>query len=865
MQIRSSFCVSLGQQPLEVILQQHLHPPPAASNSETPATEETPPATSHVEAGAQSPILDPPGSLSDSNPNHDAPPRDIGSKEGWTTSSPLLPEEPLPTGATQKYYNSVDAMSPLYYNGSLFMDYNFNSSLQPLANILPDISLTSNLEAGDNDALEEELAALFPSESPSNLEDTQSTQTSQKLQEGPPPGDPPASESPSTSSISGSSEDSQTNAVTDPAPSFSSVSPPQSAGPQKTLPPPPAQIREPEEPCDPKNINPKSFCLEDCAVPVPANSSSDADSNAESCDCNLSDSLSEEQIVEPPKRLQVSEEFASSVVSSELRPGEWGETERKCEKDIGNQTAIKAREEGMTKKTFERKEENKENETKVKGTTNKRHSRRLSGQIEKEIAREKSEKSIKKTAKLTPGGEGVISENQKRRSLGGRQLSKREESRATKTANVAEQFPESGEKEHQKPAGEMQELKVEGGEQCEAKTLNMCTEIGEENALLAKTAHEEKDLGEGRVERKEEGVQTSSFVRRRTRSTSTEEKVQQTPLPAARARGKIKHSEMERKEMKSSPKREMQEEVATEPVSSPMKRRSPRAQTETRSTNGSIKESPGEGPPDKINKRPSVETCEENPNVTPALCPETRQQSKTVDRQAERGETGQHGEVTGTETRDFYSLRSLNVSKRTANRRDATLRPSKPSPDQTEGTNGEEAERPGLIVLSPTKRSRHGGASEERETMVNETDVIGSSPTKRGRCKRRVEVNSGRDEEEQLNEKGEDEAETSGCKPSPTSTGRNIKMKEKKILNVAGRETFKGGKSCVKETRSSRKEARVACTRQTRLSEKFLTKYKDFILCKTNGRKRQLGKEKGKAGKGKTSRGGRKMYLKCPP
>ncbi|XP_044038988.1 protein piccolo-like [Siniperca chuatsi] len=976
----------LQQEALEVILQQQLHPPSANSNSIAPVTEETSPATSHAEETAplqraQSPILDPPGSKSDTNPNHDgqnAPlsMRNIGSKEGWT---PLLPslriEEPLPTAPTPNNYNPVNAMSPLGYDGSLFMDYSFNSSLQLLANISQDTSLTSDLEARDNDSLVEEPAAIFPtgqvseatSMSFSNLADTQSAQTSQMLQEGPLPGDPPASEPPTASSVSGSNEDPHTIAVKKPAPSFRAdlltVSPPQSAGPpalrvlaRKTLPrplpPPPAQIREPEEQCSPKNKNPNSSCLEHYAVPVPANLSFVADSHAESCDApgdgNLSDSVPEKQ----PKGLVVSQELASSDVSSEVRTGEWGETERKCEKGLGKgvgttvtqkQTAIKAREEGRTKKTFERKEEHKENETKVKGMTNTRRSQRLSGQTEKEKARlsgefimkraedrRPSEKSIKKTAKITPERDGVIYKKQKRRSSGGRQLSKREgrhfeeQSRATKTENTAEQFPETGEKEqHQKPAGEMQKLKVEGRGQCEANNPNVRTESGAENALSTKMAQEEKELGEGRVKRKEEGIQMSSFVRRRTRSTTTEEKVQPTPLPAAGARGKIKHSEMERSEIKSSPKRELQDddkpevnvkEDATEgqtlPFSSPVKRsrsrrdgeesrerandanstgrktnedkvsgncsppesslQSPGVQTDIHSAKASKKQSSVEGPLDERNESPSAKTCEKNLNLTPALCSETLQQSKTValsgggaDRQAERGEPGQHGDVTGTKTWDFYSLRSQshkpNVSIRGVNRtriqEEATHHPSnpKPSPDQTPDVKGEdgrineEAERPSLL-LSPMKRYRHErGVSEEREKRVNETmqstdkvrtetQMISSSPVKRGRWKSRVEVNSERDEEQKLtpNEKGkdkaQDEAETSGCKPSPPSTRSNTRAKDEKISDLsAGQGTFKGGRSSAIETRKSR-----------RRSEKLPSKYKDFILCKTNRPKRQL-------------------------
>lgn len=147
------------------------------------------------------------------------------------------------------------------------------------------------------------------------------------------------------------------------------------------------------------------------------------------------------------------------------------------------QTAMKARGEGRTAKTFERKEENTDNETELKGTTNKaqiRRSQRLSAQVDQEKARPSgefllewaeqrnpSEQSVKKTAEFTPEGGEVTHEKQKTRS--------------TKTAA---QFSETVEmKQHQTLTREMQKLGVDGGDQCEASNPNLSTKTGAENAV----------------------------------------------------------------------------------------------------------------------------------------------------------------------------------------------------------------------------------------------------------------------------------------------------------------------------------------------------------------------------------------------
>lgn len=69
-------------------------------------------------------------------------------------------------------------------------------------------------------------------------------------------------------------------------------------------------------------------------------------------------------------------------------------------------------------------------------------------------------------------------------------------------------------KQHQTLTREMQKLGVDGGDQCEASNPNLSTKTGAENALGR------MQLGEGRVKREEEGIQTG-----RTRSKTREEKV----------------------------------------------------------------------------------------------------------------------------------------------------------------------------------------------------------------------------------------------------------------------------------------------------------------------------------------------------
>ncbi|XP_028420248.1 uncharacterized protein LOC114545881 isoform X2 [Perca flavescens] len=752
---------------LEVLQQKMSYQSPADSSRVTPVTHETSPGASRVQEtaplpNAQPPILDPPCSQSDTNPNHDGhnpPLSNEGPKEGRSSCSPLLPslllEEPLPTDATLRYNNPVNASSPLNLNGSL------TSPQQMLANLFPGPSLYSDLEARDNDALVEVPGTTGDeseeaSTSLSNLGDTQSAQASQTLQEGPLAVDPPGSESPPTSGVSGSNEDPRTIVTTDHGPSFRAdlltVGAPHPADPPaptalvlKTLPCPLPQIRRPEDKCSPKSIYPKSSCL--AAIAAPANSPFLADPYANSCypPVDMSDSVPEKQTVEPPKELQLSEDLASS----ELR--ETAATQK--------QTA--SREEGMTK-TFERKKEKK---TKPKGTTNIRQSQRLSGKMEKarpsgeftiEKAEEKKprEKSVKKTAKFTQERNRLVYGKQKRLSSGGRQLFKKEEShfeelsQATKTADTAEQFSEIGEKvQRQRLTGERREkLEVEGGEQSKTGNPNVSTEI----PPLTKMPPEENELVE---RRKEEGIQMSSFVKRRTWSMATEEKVQ--------LRGEIKHSAMERSEMKSSPKREMQEEDKLEvnvkedptvqkilPVPSPTKR------SRNRRDKGESREQAG-------NATNTNSTCCKTNKVDKLPTPKSSLQSPKV-------QTDTHS------TRDsIYSLRSQIGSKRPVHNRlgiqenkaaKAAHQPSNPKPTaaaKDESVNVEEAERPSA-TLSPTKRYRHerGDAERGRETKVNETDkaeieteMIRLSPMKRGRRQGRVEANTGRDQKQKVTAK----------------------------------------------------------------------------------------------------------------
>ncbi|KAI4808445.1 hypothetical protein KUCAC02_000504 [Chaenocephalus aceratus] len=179
----------------------------------------------------------------------------------------------------------------------------------------------------------------------------------------------------------------------------------------------------------------------------------------------------------------------------------------------------------------------------------------------------------------------------------------------------------------------------------------------------------------------------SSFVKRQTRSSTTEEKVLMTPLPATPVRRKVKSLGTERSHLKSSSERDIldgddlevnakadETEPQTMSVSSPMKRsrnrsdegesktdednvslpecspQSPTVQTHPHDIQDLVKDDqsrravPKEGLLSRMNEPPSEKTCEENQNVT---SPEAeQQQSKTADGPSE---------VTGTSD----SLRSV--------------------------------------------------------------------------------------------------------------------------------------------------------------------------------------------------------------
>nr|XP_046236874.1 uncharacterized protein LOC124054657 isoform X2 [Scatophagus argus] len=429
--------LSSDPNPNDLLPLRELHRKPSANSSSiTPITEDT--LTSHAgEAaslpGARPSTADPPGTQSDVNQNHEGqdPPlstRNIASKK--------------------------------------------------------DNSLTSVLEA-------EEPEAVFPTEgvsenssmSLSDLAGTHSAQTPQKLQEGPLDGDPPASEATSTASVSGSAEELDVIAVMDPVPGFRvdlwTGSPPQSAvpGALNVLASLPAQKRKSEEHSR-KSINPKPSCLEDYTVPVPANSSFEAASHAESCVPSADTDSSD--------RLQAS------------------------------------------------REQNKENQNRKQQTVQQvqiRCSQRLSGKADKnntrpsgEFITEKAEerkpsaKSVEKTEKFTRETDGATHEKQTGRSSIGRQLFKgegslfKESSQASKAASTDEQFSGNEKMEqHQTLAGEMQK-------QHEANNSDVSSETGAENSLLPTMTREEKESSVGREKRETEGTQMSTCMRRPTRS-----------------------------------------------------------------------------------------------------------------------------------------------------------------------------------------------------------------------------------------------------------------------------------------------------------------------------------------------------------
>ncbi|XP_071315109.1 uncharacterized protein [Trachinotus anak] len=960
----------LKQWVLEVTMQEQSYQLSTTSIS-SPLTDEASQATSHVEGGAQTPILDPLGT-SDRNSNHD------GETAPLNTTNTGSKEGPMPTDGTPEYFSPVDALSSLGHNGSLFTDSSF--TLSPYSSDI----LTFDLETTDHDALE----TLFlagndganvsedASMSLSNFANTQSVQLSQ-IQSGPLPGDPPASMSPSTSSVAGSTNDPALCFMAD----LLTDSPPQSAGPPalrvlawKAL--PSSQIKESEEQPSHRNLNPKSSCLKDMSHPPNDDLDSAipllsivADSHPDSCDTQVdgdsSGSVPEEQI---------SQELVSPGISSELRTRERCDNEKKC--DISEKkattsvtqkkTATTARE-GMAKMTFERNEENKENVTKL---VKLRRSHRLSDQNEKKKAelssefkteraeeRKPSEKSIKKTLKFTPEKDGVIYGKQTRRSSAERQLCKREESnfeewsQGTKITQTVEQFSEMVKNEHQKLTGEIQRLMVDVGEQCEPHDSDFCTKVGVENTFSTATPQEKSEKDERSVKRKQEGIQITCFVRRKTRSMTTEEKVKLTPLSVAGDERKIQQSEM-----KDSPKREVQdklevnvEEYANEqsvsrlvirsrsrgdeescetandtkkdltaceanedsanrsPTSPPTSsssssQRSTRVQADTPPTKDKMidpgKKSPEEAPLNERNEHkhpvsslesPSLKTCEKNPKLSPTLDPESLQPNQQQSKKAlSEGRAGGHSKVMEKPNVSKRTVNGTGIQKNKAAEKTHHYSP-KPSPDQTadvkddgERPNGEKMDHPSLS-LSPMKRYRQEcETSEETQTRVNETDKVGiepeilKSPMKRARWKSKAEVNSRRAEEQKQTriEKGDEGSSDKGatfgiCIPRTRS---KTKAESKMISNpssLTGQEMFEGEKTAGKtpprdqsatKTRTSlRRLPRFPFKKQRRLS-KLPTKYEDFIFYKpkVKGQKRQLNREKGKAGKGKTQRSGKK-------
>lgn len=789
----------------------------------------------------------------DPNPNHDgqhAPQstRNMGSVESGSSCSPLLPslllEKTLPTAATE-HYTLVNVLSPVSHYGTFFMGHCFTTS--------PDISLAeweeSDLEelaailvAGDIDldVLEDTLVSLL------HLADMQSDQLSHKIQSRPSPGDVPTNDSHSNSSVSGPHENPPAVDRKTPAPSFRADlltdSPSQSADPpvqsvvaRKRLPPPlpqtSARTRKPEKQCKPKNIKSKSTCLDDkslsvkdelrCTVPVPSNTSSVADSYPDSCDsqvdCNSPGLVPDKQILEAPKGMQVSQEFASSGISSKLKTGECGETGRKSQKKEGKDartgllepepTAVSGREAMIVKTTDKMKEKKEEDE--IFGVTNivkMRRGQRRSGQIEKDKAiknvksiketaenRKLKQKSIKKTEFTAE--DGLIYEKQKRLSSGARQLCVRdrsnlqERSQGTETANTVKQSSEMGKNKHQKQAGEMQKLKAEAGEQCVARNTL-------ENVLLIKT-REKKDTCERRVKCKDDGIQMSSSVRRRTRSLTKDP-------TGSRATGNVKHSEMKRSKIMSSPSAEIldklkinvMENINKHPLSSPIKkgRRNENGESATnankdltarkikvkvsencRSTSQSesslqdkdnaTKADQGrqKAAPNEINKSkhptsslkvPSLKTSKKSLKSSPH--PESIQLTHKQSERVERSEAieGRHK----AETWDLQSLRSCTqkqkMSKKVINSKEihnnkdsqASHRSSspKPSPSQTAQVTAENekiSEEHTRLTSSPTKRFfQESESSEESETTAHTTEKSGNktemlSPSKKAKLK----------------------------------------------------------------------------------------------------------------------------------
>ncbi|KAK5893302.1 hypothetical protein CgunFtcFv8_006188 [Champsocephalus gunnari] len=759
--------------------------------------------------------------------------RNVEPKGDLTTCSPLIPSHLLEETLTTDY--PVSATSALNHNGCLFMNF---PSVQLHATVSPETSLASDLETRDNNALVEEHAAKWYE----SIEDVMfrlnptDPESAQLFLESPLRWHPLAPEFTSTSSVSGSNEDPCTVGVKESTPSvrddLSSFSPPAvSVLASKT----PHQIKDFQEQLSPKNIDLKSSCIE--AVSVQA------------VDGKRSDSVPEEQA--ELTVVVVSED----VASPELRTGNREETERQDVAETLKDKAPKSRE--------ERKEENTKSKTKLKVMTNTRRSQRQSGQIEEEkpskegaVERKPVEK---KAAKCTPEMQRLVHVTQKRRSFVGRELFKR--LREAPEPEDTEKCSETGEKEQQK-------LHMEGGEQHWVDNPDLSTGTGAENSLLDKMPQVDKHVGK---ETKEKEIQMSRFVKRQTRSSTTEEKELMTPLPATPVRRKVKSLETERSHLKPSSERDIldgdelevnakagETEPQTISVSSPMKggrnrsdegesktdednvllpdcsTQSPTVQTHPRDIQDLVKDDqsrravPKEGLLSRMSEPPSEKTCEENQNVT---SPEAeRQRSKTADGPRE---------VTGASD----SLRSRDASEsRTVSGKGIQENNATTSVKLTSDVKGEDGRLNGEeYPQSPMKRHRNERGSSEERQAIQETDNVAIensslSPTKRGRWK------SG----EQTPTANERSTEESANQPSPPSTRSSAKKHGERSKASTGEDTFKGDSRSAMETRTSCKKAR-----RTRLQKRLPGKYKDFILCETNTR---LDKEKGR-----TRRRGRKI------
>ncbi|XP_068444496.1 nucleolar and coiled-body phosphoprotein 1-like isoform X2 [Clinocottus analis] len=556
---------------LNVIQQQLADLSAAASGIVTSGPEEA--ASSRVEEPA------PPGSRSDTSPNQDGqrtPPGNTSPSEGWTIGSPVVPSQ------------ADTSPSPLDHDDCLFKAHIASQQLFPKTS--PAGGMASASEARDAGASAETPGGAKPEEALTSLSDLGDTQSAQASQEGPRPGDPPASESPSAPSVSladqdplaaespsrpsvsgadqdppaagspsrpsvsGADQDPRTAAVEDPASGFGDdfpAGPPAPSVPALTPPRPLPPMREPE------NMNSNSRPE---ATPE--------SSNADSCDRPVDVVLSE-------------------PASPELKAEQGGETAIK--EATQKQTATKAKEGRSTKKIAKRKE-NADKKTKA------RRSLRPSSQTENPKAmlrdepttEEAEEKKACEKAEKEPERVGVVSQKQKRRSSGRRTLSQDQTPR-----------PEIGERERRrKPEGEKQKLEV--------KDPDASSGPGAGSALTMEVPQEEREFGEGA---------RMSGITRRTTSATTEEREQPTPPPpAAKARGRGRHPGVEIQDHGTLEGKASEEEAGrrTLTVLSQMRRsrrektsedkvgpaeaspQSPKVQTDTRSTKDSTEESSGE-------------------------------------------------------------------------------------------------------------------------------------------------------------------------------------------------------------------------------------------------------------------------------